>query len=561
MIIIIYTNMKWIKTRKYFLNEEAKIRDVIFPRQAKKVASKWGEQYLDLEEIEPTDNIKQGKWKISEEDKIHILGEFFMCDLQSIYDFLGSLPDKLNEIIKLSIKPELYTTEKIKKTMENFDIKKPSVDQISFLSTPVFRKISVSETQATEVLVKDENGRPVMGEDGRPMKRAKEKGEVFFTNNLVNINTFLSDFNRCYPDSAVTDVDKFQSGAIQDLISTSKDTFNSEYIVDYNIFAKEMFLSIKHNPKDVLNMSISKYYSSCQHLYTGGHNELVLGNVFDPNSIPAFIIFDTPITWENEVISDQLPLCRMMVRNIESFDPGETPKIFFDRCYPDRMEDVMGKIIEKYSNNIQTSEGGETYLYTPDLPSDTRINDPYMDRLGLEKGVFIGKNIKKLYLSSNIDWSKVKVSPKANIEEIVIETTLIPENLLTTQIKPNWIKFKFLKLNDLSVFNNIKTDSFAFDKCIFKGNILDSIKEANPNINKLQLIACDTTGLNLSKFQSLEELQLIFSIEDKLKDVISGLKIGKLVISSDVLMDKENKAYINSLKSMGTKVQVVGPKI
>jgi len=39
------------------------------------------------------------------------------------------------------------------------------------------------------------------------------------------------------------------------------------------------------------------------------------------------------------------------------------------------------------------------------------------------------------------------------------------------------------------------------------------------------------------------------------------LKIGKLVISSDVLMDKENKAYINSLKSMGTKVQVVGPKI
>jgi hypothetical protein len=231
------------------------------------------------------------------------------------------------------------------------------------------------------------------------------------------------------------------------------------------------------------------------------------------------------------------------------------------RSYPDRMEDVMGKIIEKYSNNIQTSEGGETYLYTPDLPSDTRINDPYMDRLRLEKGVFIGKNIKKLYLSSNIDWSRVKISPNANLEEIIIETTLIPENLLTTQLKPNWIKFKFLKLNDLSVFKNIKTNSFAFDKCIFKANILDSIKESNPNISKLQLIACDTTGLNLSKFQSLEELQLVFSIEDKLEDVISGLKIGKLVISSDVLMDKENKAYINSLKSMGTKVEVVGPKI
>jgi len=554
--------MKWIKKRSIFLNEEAKIKDVIFPKQASAIKANWGSEYLELEEIEPTDNINQGKWEISEEDKINILGVFFMCDLQSIYDFLGSLPDQLNEIIKLSVKPELFSDEKTKKTMENFDIKKPSIDQISYLSTPVFRKISVSETQATEVLVKDERGRPVMGEDGRPMKRAKEKGEVFFTNNLVNINSFISDFNRCYPDSAVVDTDKFQSGEIQKLISTSSDTKNGEYNVDYNIFAKKMYLSIKHNPKDILNISISKYYTSCQHLYTGGYNELLLGNVFDPNSIPAFIVFDTPITWDKEVISDHLPLCRMMVRNLESFDTTEKPKIYFDRCYPDRMEDVMGEIIEKYSNNIQTSEGGETYLYTPDLPTDIKNQyEPYMDRLELQKGLFIGTNIKKLYLSSNIDWSRVKISNKAKLEEIVIETTRIPENLLSLPLNPTWIKFKFLKLRDLSVFKNIKTNSFAFDKCKFSGNILDSIKESNPNITKLQLVACDTNGLNLSKFQSLEELQLIFSIEDKIKDVITGLKIGKLVISSDILMDKENKAYINSLKSMGTKVEVVGPKI
>jgi hypothetical protein len=226
------------------------------------------------------------------------------------------------------------------------------------------------------------------------------------------------------------------------------------------------------------------------------------------------------------------------------------------------MEDVMGEIIEKYSNNIQTSEGGETYLYTPDLPTDMKNQyEPYMDRLQLQKGLFIGTNIKKLYLSSYIDWSRVKISNKAKLEEIVIETTRIPENLLSLPLNPTWIKFKFLKLRDLSVFKNIKTNSFAFDKCKFNGNILDSIKESNPNITKLQLVACDTNGLNLSKFQSLEELQLIFSIEDKIKDVITGLKIGKLVISSDILMDKENKAYINSLKSMGTKVEVVGPKI
>ena len=38
--------MKWIKSREQYLNE-AKIRDVILPRQAKEVAEVWGEKYLD----------------------------------------------------------------------------------------------------------------------------------------------------------------------------------------------------------------------------------------------------------------------------------------------------------------------------------------------------------------------------------------------------------------------------------------------------------------------------------------------------------------------------------
>ena len=59
--------MKWILDRNQFLNE-AKLRDVIFSKQAKAVSETWGEKYLDYEEITPTDKIKQGKWKLSEED-------------------------------------------------------------------------------------------------------------------------------------------------------------------------------------------------------------------------------------------------------------------------------------------------------------------------------------------------------------------------------------------------------------------------------------------------------------------------------------------------------------
>ena len=42
--------MKWLKDRKRFLNE-AKIGDVILPRQKKEFIEKWGEKYQDYEEV------------------------------------------------------------------------------------------------------------------------------------------------------------------------------------------------------------------------------------------------------------------------------------------------------------------------------------------------------------------------------------------------------------------------------------------------------------------------------------------------------------------------------
>ena len=68
--------MKYIKDRQKFLNE-AKLRDVIFQRQAKEVSRVWGEKFLDYEEVTPTTKIKQGRWKLSDEDKNKVLGKFF----------------------------------------------------------------------------------------------------------------------------------------------------------------------------------------------------------------------------------------------------------------------------------------------------------------------------------------------------------------------------------------------------------------------------------------------------------------------------------------------------
>ena len=562
--------MKFIKNRDKFIkdrfiNEEAKIKDVIFPRQAKEVISSWGENWLELEETDPTDQIKQGKWKLSEEDKMKVLGTFLMADLGAVYSVFNNLPDKLNEIIKLSVKPDLLSP-KLAAIMQNFDIKKPTIDQICVLTDSIFRKISVSETQATEMMVKDENGRPVMGDDGRPQKVSKEKGDVIFTRNLTNINTFIDDFNRCYPEFPV-DPRVFSGGDIQRLISMSSDMENEDYVTDFSIYDKDMYLSIKHNPKDILNMSISKFYASCQHLYNGGYRTQLLGNVFDPNSIPAFIILDTPIKWHDELISEQLPVCRMMIRSIETFnETDKTPKIFFDRAYPDRMKDIMGELIPKYSENTETIKQSEisNYLYTPDIPEGmiSSLRTPYMDRLNIDQGKYIGANTKYLSLSAGTNWKKTKISPKANIKELIIETTDIPENLFDLKLNPDWVKFKYLKLNNLTFFNKIKSKSFSFDKCKFNGNVIEQIRESNPDIEKLQIIACEISDLNLNQFESLSELHLLFSLNDeKLVDIISGLKLDKLVLSSDILSDSDNKKYINDIKREGIKVQIIGPKI
>jgi hypothetical protein len=185
-----------------------------------------------------------------------------------------------------------------------------------------------------------------------------------------------------------------------------------------------------------------------------------------------------------------------------------------------------------------------------------------MDRLSLEEGTLIGKNTKKLHLSNTIDWSNTIISPKAKIEEVIIETPDIPKNFLDLKLNPKWIKFKFMKINTLSAFESIKSKSFSFDKCKFDNQILVEIKKSNPDIEKISLIACEVKGLDLSIFEELEELHLVYTLEDqKLSDVMMGLNLNKLVISTDIMTDSDNKKFISEMKKKGIKVETTGPKI
>jgi hypothetical protein len=88
--------MKWIKKRDYFL-KEAKIGDVINPKQKEVVSKRWGKKYLEYEEIEPNDDIKaiQGNWKLEPEQKYKVLfSENFAHQASPTTQFLN-IPERL----------------------------------------------------------------------------------------------------------------------------------------------------------------------------------------------------------------------------------------------------------------------------------------------------------------------------------------------------------------------------------------------------------------------------------------------------------------------------------
>jgi len=565
--------MKWIKSRSRFINE-ARVGDVINPEQARRVKEKWGAKFLDYDEVEPTDKIKQGKWKLTEEDKNKVLSAFFSSggskvDIAEVQKTFNTLPDKFAEIVNLSlaniasINANTKGLERAKEVLQEFDIKNPSIDEMVAIFEPVFRKLS-NETGKEEMIQKDESGRPIMGEDNRPIKIAKEIGEPVFEKNLINILSFVENYNAYYPENQV-DSNLFEDRSLSNIINLAKDDINSEYKTSFKIFGRDIYLNISHNPKDILNMSISKFYTSCQHLYTGMYSSKVLGNVFDPNSIPAFLVFDTPIYNGDEMISEQLPLSRMIIRNMESFDGKGETKLLFDRAYPDRMKDgnwgdVFSEIVTKYTGMKAVEDPyGMTYLYTPDIAAQDEqdIEAPYMDQnKDLEKGKYIGVNTKKLYLSSTYDWSKVKVAPNAKIKELIIENPDLPENLLDIDLNLEWIKFKFINIADLSGFNNIKSDSIAFDKCKITN---DSVREfcTNKSIKRLQLTSCDIDDLNLSGL-NVDELQLLYTVDNSIQSALGDAKFNKLVVSGDLMANKENKEFLNDLKRKGIKIETTG---
>jgi len=561
--------MKWIKSRYNFLNE-AKIRDVVHPKQIKLISDEWGEKFLDYEEIEPTKNINQGYWKLDEDDKYKVINMFISAgeyDIREAQKLFKSLPDKFVEILNGSLDVDSldgtnkssdfsYMNKDIlraKECLKEFDIRNPSVDEIVSISVPVFRKLS-NETNKDKMIQRDGDGKPIYDENNKPLMIEKEIGFPIYSNNLINITSFIDDYNKFYDD--VVNLD-FNDPNITSILNRVKEDVNGDYKTSFKIFDRDVYLKISHNAKDILNMSISKFYSSCQHLYNGMYKSKVLGNVFDPNTIPAFLVFDTPIYNGDDLLSEQLPISRMLIRNIERFDSDDFD-LFFDRAYVDRMKDIFDIIVEKYSGNINSTYDFDKYIYSPDINLEDSIAEPYHDHLGYKFKPFIGVNTKRLTLTGDYDWSSVEISPKSRIKELIISNPILPKSFSNLNFDLDWIKIKYIKINDLSIFNNFNCDSIIFERCKFDNSLLKELIDNKSNINNIGLISCEIDDdLNLSGLD-VNKLTLVYTFDGKLRELFENVKFKELEISGDLMNDKDNKDYINYIKGRGTKVKITG---
>jgi hypothetical protein len=555
--------MKWIKSRKRFLNE-AKIGEVILPSQKKEVIKTFGEKWLDMEEVTATEHIKQGEWELSKEDKFKVLNVLFGCDVEEAQKQYADLPDEFIAAVAESLSHlesvDDSRDENIKRAKESLDelnLKDIGIDEMIALNYPVLRKLS-NETNKAEIIQRDETGRPVMGSDGRPVKIQVEPGAVF-EKNLVNLESFRQDYNKYY-DKKVNS--NFNDRNIQNIINVVKQDHNSEYKTSYKIFNRPVFLKISHNPKDILNMSISKFYASCQHLYSGGYRSQLIGNVFDPHSIPAFLIVKTPIYNGDDLLSEQLPIARSMVRYLDGYDKDEKGAIFFDRTYPDRLREIMYEMMTKYTGmepiGTQKNNTGQRYTFSPDVPAQAQgdIRDPYMDSINLSRKKYIGVNTTRLTTSMS-GFDKMIISPKARVKELIVDSPSVPDALFTLPLKLDWIKFKFINIKEMPDTSNFDCKSFAFDKCKFSNEDIQKVIAEHKDMTKLQLTSCEVDDLRLSGL-NVEELQLVYTTTDPLVQVLAGAEFKKLVVSGDLISDKENKEFITNLKRKGVKIETVG---
>jgi hypothetical protein len=217
-----------------------------------------------------------------------------------------------------------------------------------------------------------------------PVSSNNDINNPIFSQNKSGLATFLKIVKKVFGEEEL----KFNMGFtkplkdinVDEIINDKRFVGLRDPIINYQVNLKKiqdtkLYLYITDKPDDKLRMSISKYYDSCQNIYTGGdegtqYNKKLLSNVFDENSKVAYLIYDTPFRDKMGNPHPFTSIARTVLR--VNRDGG----VMFDKVYPNDMKDLFNKIIEDKTGLKNVGNDGDFYDYKgiAGLPS------PYMDK-------------------------------------------------------------------------------------------------------------------------------------------------------------------------------------
>jgi len=578
--------MRYILNRRRFINEEL-LRDEISDLHKSRVANLWGEDYLDYETLSSTDRIKKGKWKLSDEDSESIINKTFNTNIDLLIEKLSSIPEKFENDLKLAFDLSKFDDEissrsiyRLKGCFDgDWSMDSLTFYQISAMYLNIFRKISVSESKSDQMIQRDESGKPIMGEDNKPIKVSKEPGQLVFSNNMTSISSFISDWNSVNENDKI-DV-TFRESFFQNIYSIFND---NNRIGDFPILnGDSVYLYISDKPQDILNMSVSPFYTSCQEFFTGGGHDLdyvgaLLSNVFDPNSVPAFLIIDTPYIaspYPNddasrvEKLSDFMALSRLLIRNID--DSDGSGGLYFDDSYPSRMSGITKEIIRKYSDNSDDYDSVDTYIFKPNLDicdigskkpgALIKLKEPYMDNLRMETKSVLNVNVRKIIFDGNFD-NDINIKVESKLKEVSIQSHNVPDSFFESDINIECLKIEFIKINTFEKFKSLKSETLIINKCMVVNSVWKSFPKSLNSIKKLVIRSIDTdkrvSPIEFGNMKNLEELDLVYSFKEINKSLLKSNSLKVLRVSGDMLRSEKNKLILNELKSKGVKIETIG---
>jgi hypothetical protein len=227
-----------------------------------------------------------------------------------------------------------------------------------------------------------------------PTPESIDINNPIFSKNKSSFATFLKVSKKIFPELA-EDIVRYED-VVADYTRNSKWDYIMDGIINDRVFVglrqpivnyldnvkklqtAKLYLYISDKPDDKLRMSISRYYDSCQNLYSGGdegttHNKKLLSNVFDVNSKVAYLIYDAPFTDNRGNEHPFTSVARTIIR------VNEGGGIMFDRVYPGKMENEFYQIIEDATGLKNEGKDGDIYHYS----EITGLPTPYMDKYNL----------------------------------------------------------------------------------------------------------------------------------------------------------------------------------